>query len=65
MGYNLENISKLKQLSKEIDIKEQMEIDEKKYIICTLEKIYKLLQKPVINNQIIKNEIDSLIIKLS
>jgi len=65
MGYNSENLSKLKQLTEEIVNREQLEIDEKKCIIYTLENICKLLEKPLINNKIIKNEINSLMMKLT
>ena len=65
MGYNSENLSKLQQLSDEIIIKEQLEIEEKRCIISTLEKICALIEKPRINKQIIRDEIKSLMTKLT
>jgi hypothetical protein len=65
MGYKSENLEKLKRLTDEMSTKEQMEVEEKKCIIYTLEKIRGLLDNPRINKKAVKEEISSLMVKLS
>lgn len=63
--YKSENLEKLKKLSEEISTGEKEETAEKKEIHGCLEKICNLLDKPKINRQIIREEIRSLMLKLS
>lgn len=65
MGYRSENLDKLKKLSDEMSAKEQIELEEKKCIISGLERICSLLDSPRINKKTIREEIASLMTKLS
>jgi hypothetical protein len=65
MGYNSENLTKLKQLTEEIVSKEMLEAEERRCIISALEKICSMLEKPKINKKIIRGEIESLMTKLT
>ena len=65
MSYKSENIEKLKMLSDQIVTKELSEIEERKCLICSLEKIYEMLEKPRINKIEIRDQIKSLIEKIA
>ena len=64
-SYNSENLDKIKKLSAEIVSKEVAETEERKCMLLSLQKICGMLDKPRMNKQLIREEINSLIAKMS
>ena len=61
MAYRSENLEKLKLLSDEIASRESKDTCDRDEVICRLGNICTLLEKPKINKQVIKDELQSLI----
>lgn len=60
-----QNIEKLKQLSAAISTREEQDSLEKKNILESVERIYSMLEKQKVNKQVLKDEMKSLMNKLS
>lgn len=59
------NIEKLKSLAKEIEVRERKEVEEKQETVSCLKKIQDMLCKSRVKKQVVLEELESLIAKLS